>query len=248
MESAFFLFAPHIGDRAGKGVGLLDISLGNGEVGFDHVQGCVSQDFAQGVDVAAVAEEHHGEAMAEAMWVRVGDAGQGAERVDELIEGVTGEAGSLFAEEGGGISRRIIPCGEDVFHHSAPGLIAERNGAGFVALTGDGDLAVLAVKITDTQVAQFRRADAGIDQQIENSFVAQFGGTGVRGCGPAAIVGIVAAATARSDHSIEVALGEGNNVSLLWLGTRDAAHDVLGGLVIFDGPGPERGIGGMMIE
>ena len=37
MESAFFLFAPHIGDRAGKGVGLLDISLGNGEVGFDHL-------------------------------------------------------------------------------------------------------------------------------------------------------------------------------------------------------------------
>lgn len=227
---------------------MLDVGLGNGEVGFDHVQGGMSQDFAQGVDVAAVAEKHHGEAVAEAMRVRVSNAGQSAESVDKLVESVAGKAGSLFAEEGGGISRCIIPRGEDVFHHSAPGLIAERNGTGFVTLTGDGDLAVLAVKIADAQVAQFRRADAGIDQKVENSFVAQFGGTGVRGCGPAAIVGIVAAATARSDHSIEVALGEGDNVSLLWLGTRDAAHDMLGGLVIFDGPGPERGIGGMMIE
>jgi len=54
LLGSVFLFAAHIGNRAGQGVGLLDVGLGNGEVGFNHVQSGMSQDFAQGIDVAAV--------------------------------------------------------------------------------------------------------------------------------------------------------------------------------------------------
>ncbi len=57
-------------------MGLGDVGLGDGEVDFYHFEGGVAEDFPQGVDVAAVAEKHHGEAVAEAMGMCVGNTGK----------------------------------------------------------------------------------------------------------------------------------------------------------------------------
>jgi len=97
-------------------VGLCDVCFGDGEIDFDHFESRVTEDLAQGVDISAIAQEHHGKGMAKAVGMSISDAGQLAEGVNELVEGIAGERNVMFAEEDMSFGGLVIAFGQNVFH------------------------------------------------------------------------------------------------------------------------------------
>lgn len=109
----------------------LDIHLGDGQVTFDHVQGGMTKDPLQGVNIATIAQEVDREGVAEAVNSGIRDAGTLTQAVDRLQKIVAANGSSVDRGKGGGVDQHV-GAGREV----GP----KRLGSP----AGDGDLAFLA--------------------------------------------------------------------------------------------------------
>ncbi len=74
----------------------------------------------------------------------------------------------------------VGPVPVQVVQHIAQAVIAQRDPSLFRPLSFHRDHRVLAVKLTQAQIAQLGDADAGVDQQPENRAIADRGAFGDR--------------------------------------------------------------------
>jgi len=205
------------------------------------------------VDIAAVAEEVDGEGVAEAVGMSVEDASALAESMNELVEARGGERAFLLGQEEG-ISGDGIGAGDQVAPGGFEGLVTDGEEAFFIAFAKDRDLEIALVQMLDAQAGslaagiggQLGGAEASISEQEDDGAIAAGGGAGV-GTFALARPDVGLGAVAGGEHRFDILARIGVDGTLLELGAIYGADDVVGGEVFFDGPGPERAEGDVMV-
>lgn len=163
----------------------LHVGLDEVRVVLHHLEIGVTEQIFESDHLAAVAEVFGGEGVAKAMRMDVGDAGAIAETLNEPTQGVAGE-GALIADG----EEKIIGCAAaNALVENLPeqlrGAHAEVNNAELVAFAvRDDDRTLGETEMLDSDVAQFLRAQAGVEQDEENEPITPGGvtlGSGIGG-------------------------------------------------------------------
>lgn len=223
-----------------------EVGFGEAGVGFDHVQGLVAEEVLEGAGVAAVAEEEHGEGVPETVRVDVGDAGALAEAGEEVDQGVTVDRAAVGDEERL-VDGYVSAFGADVAEDEFGGAGADRDHASFAALAGDGDALVAEIGVDDAEAAELGGAHAGVEQDEDETAVAQCGAAGaLLDALAGALVGF--GLVAGGEQSLDVVLAVGDDGGLFGPRPLDVVQDVAGGVAFADGPGPECRQAGVDVE
>ena len=128
-----------------------------------------------------------------------------------------------------------------------PGAGREWHDALLGALAEDAHAPVAQVQVVDAQLAKLAGAQAGIDQSQDDGPVASRVGQRMHGEGLAGAP-VRAGLAQGGEHLLDVVLGVGDDGALLGLGALDAAQQVAPGQLLLDGPGPQGGQAGVVIE
>lgn len=111
------------------------VYVGEGEVGFAHVEGGVAEQILEGVDVSAIAEEQDGEGVAEAVTAGVFDAGAVGDVDDEAAE-LGAVEGFVFGGNKGGLGGLLsVGTFGEVFPEGGGGFGGDGEQAFFYPLT-----------------------------------------------------------------------------------------------------------------
>lgn len=233
-------------------MGGLGVSLGNGEVAFDHLEAGVAQEGLEGVDVATVADVGDGEGMPEAVGVDAGDAGALAEAVE-----VGAEHAAVVAVTGAGGEEGLIVffqgvTGGEVVPDCLAGATAQPDEAGFASARGeaafaqDGSGAGSEVDVADVEATEFAGADAGVEEDADQGCIAELLEVRQLRCG---LWGVVPGCAVRAGVEEGGDLGAGEWFDHGLLGARDVdlAGEVFRGVAFVDAPGPEGAEAGVYV-
>ena len=119
-----------IRDGAGLLVRVLNVGLGDGEVGVDHLEAGMAQQALEGKDVAPVAQKLDGKGVAEAVDGGVWHASAGSDVEDDAAQGVAREGLAVEGDE-----KEVV-----VFRLVAGGTVAPEVLCGVGAERGDGSV------------------------------------------------------------------------------------------------------------
>jgi len=189
----------------------VEVRLGEGEVEANGVHVGVTEEELEGEGVATIAKVEDGEGVTEAVGVAIGDAGAGAEGIEEFEQTITGEGLLLLGEEERAVDGIIRARDEDL-PEGLGGFGRERQAAFFGAFAHDLQAAVLQVQIKDAGGAELGGAQASVEEGEEE------------GAGAVRIVGFVR----NGEQGAQVRFGEGADEALFGFGTGDLAHWVGG--------------------
>ena len=126
----------------------IEIDLGQGQVGFDHLHGGVAEDLLEGVGIAAVTQVADGKGMPETMGVNVADTSAPAGSVEQLKQVGTQERAAVAGNEEGTIDRLVF-TGDQVVEYGLASAGGEGDQAFFVALAKGDQVAVAKINILD---------------------------------------------------------------------------------------------------
>lgn len=223
-----------------------DVGLGDLDVSADHVHAGVAKEYLEGVGVAAIAEVVDGEGVAKAVDVGVVDSGALGDGGDGVVEMIAGEGLAVAGDEEGVIGG-FGEAGGEVAPDGGGGVVGEGEGAFFGSFAEDAQAPVSKVEVVDAGGAEFGGAQAGVEQEQEYGAVALCVGEGVGG-GTFARAGVGFGFAEGADHKAQVRFGIGDDGALLLAWAFDLMEGVRIGVAVFDGPGPEGGQAGVVVE
>ncbi len=229
-------------------MGVVEILLGELEICLDHFHGAVAKQGLESVGVAAVAQKLDGEGVPEAVGVGVGDGGAGAEAVDETTQGVAAEGMTLGGQKDTAAVVAWSGALAEVASEELGGAGAEFDAALFGPFALDEEALVFEVDLVVDQVDEFAGTQAGVEEQEDDEAIAEGGGAAVGGFAFAG-AGVGTGAIAGLQHGVDVGAGVvGQDGGFFGLGTVDGAQDVPVDHVLGDGPGPEGGEAGVVVQ